>query len=139
MQCFSIVAQDDVDEGSHIAHIDHAVAVEVAHGVAIAGSAQHAVDEGGDVGHVHLAVGVDVAGGCSRVADDNLACHFIAVLSYNLMFLSIENCTSRVNYAAILESELFKVIGRITIACNLCRYAGIINGKIGVPYSFTKS
>ena len=54
-------SKDDVDESCDIAHVDHAVAIHVAHTGVDLCCAQNAVDECGHIGHIHGAVAVDVA------------------------------------------------------------------------------
>lgn len=59
--CYKTSVGDGAYECGHVAHIDNAVAVDVAHGVAVACRAQQFVDECGHVAHVDRAVAVDVA------------------------------------------------------------------------------
>ena len=55
--------QNHINQGSHIAHVDHAVAVDVAHGVGVDVAAEDFVDQGGNIAHVHFAIAIDVARG----------------------------------------------------------------------------
>ncbi len=53
------------------------------------------------------------------------------------MFLSIENCTSRVNYAAILECERFEMQQWWLILLSFCSDIGIIDNYIRTPRSIS--
>ena len=53
--------QNQINQGGYIAHVDFAVAVDVAHGVGVGAAAEDFVDEGGYIAHVHFAVAIDVA------------------------------------------------------------------------------
>ena len=55
--------QNQINQGGYIAHVDFAVAVDVAHGVGVGAAAEDFVDEGGYIAHVDFAVAVDVAHG----------------------------------------------------------------------------
>ena len=46
-----------------IAHVDFAIAVDVAHGIGIGAAAEDFVDQGGNIAHVHFTIAIDVARG----------------------------------------------------------------------------
>ena len=56
-----LLLQNHINQGGDIAHVDFAVAVDVAHSVGIGAGAEDFVDEGGNIAHVHFAVAIDVA------------------------------------------------------------------------------
>ena len=53
--------QNQINQGGNIAHVDFAVAVDVAHGIGVGAAAEDFVNEGGNVAHVHFAIAIDVA------------------------------------------------------------------------------
>ena len=53
--------QNQINQGGNVAHVDFAVAVDVAHGVGVGAAAEDFVDEGGYIAHVHFAIAIDVA------------------------------------------------------------------------------
>ena len=53
--------QNQINQGGNVAHVDFAVAVDVAHSVGVGAAAEDFVDQGGNVAHVHFAIAIDVA------------------------------------------------------------------------------
>ena len=65
--------QNQINQGGNIAHVDFAVAVDVAHGVGIGAAAEDFVDEGGNIAHIHFAVAIDVACDLRVVVNINMS------------------------------------------------------------------
>ena len=53
--------QNQINQGGNVAHVDFAVAVDVAHGVGVGAAAKDFVNQGSNVAHVHFAIAIDVA------------------------------------------------------------------------------
>ena len=56
-----VLLQNQINQRCHVAHVDFAVAVDVAHGVGIGAAAEDFVNQGGNIAHIHFAVAIDVA------------------------------------------------------------------------------
>ena len=57
-----MLAKNDVHECCYVGYVDHAVGIDVAHGVGVGGVAEDAVHERCYVAHIHHAIAVHVAG-----------------------------------------------------------------------------
>ena len=56
-----VLLQNQINQGGYVAHVDFAIAVDVARSVGIGAAAEDFVDEGSNVAHVNFAVAIDVA------------------------------------------------------------------------------
>ena len=53
--------QNQINQGGYVAHVDFAIAVDIAHGIGVGAAAEDFVNEGSNVAHVHFAIAIDVA------------------------------------------------------------------------------
>ena len=65
--------QNQINQGGDVAHVDFAVAVDVAHGVGVGAAAEDFVNQGGNIAHVHFAIAIDVACDLREDVDLNIS------------------------------------------------------------------